>query len=139
MSVIPLSRKLREHELELGRLNGEEDVRKKNNISLKFEIFNYKDQVEDDEFDCEHMNLLMKKFMIFMKNKSRGHPKRYINENQNIISNYNFYGYGEIGHVKGNYPNAKKSEVKKGRKFFKKKNWEKNDSISSSSSSDSDE
>jgi len=74
-----------------------------------------------------------------MKNKNRGHHKRYKNENQNIVSNYNCYGCGEISHVRKYYPNAKKGEEKKGKKFFKKKNWKKNDSSSSSSSSDLDE
>jgi len=74
-----------------------------------------------------------------MKSKSKGQHKRYKNENENFVSNFNCYECGEIGHIKVDYPNAKKGKEKKGKKVFKKKKWEDNDSCSSSSSSSSSE
>jgi len=84
------------------------------------------------------MNLMMRKFTKFMKNKNRGRHKRYTNVNQNPFSNYKCHGYGEMGHVKADCP--KKNEENKGKFFLKKKKayiaWEENDSSSSSSLSD---
>lgn len=43
---------------------------------------------------------MMKIFTKFMKNKNRGHHKKYKNKNKNFVSNYKCYGYGETSHVK---------------------------------------
>jgi len=131
--------KLREHELELGHLNEEEDQGRKRNIAFKSEIIKSKSPKEDDDSNDENISLMIKKFTKFMKSKGKGHYKRYKNENQNFVSNFNCYGCGEIGHVKADYPNARKGKEKKGKKVFKKKKWEDNDSSSSSSSSNSSE
>jgi len=83
---------------------------------------------------------MIKKFTKFMKGKGKNQFKNNKKENQGSSSNFKCYGCGESGHVKADCPNSKKSEEKKGRKFFKKKAyiaWEDNTS-SSSNSSDSD-
>ena len=139
MSMAVLFGKLRDHELELGRLNEEEDQRRKKNITFKSKIIKGKSPKEDDDFNDENMNLMIKKFAKFMKSKNRGHHKRYKNENENFASNFNCYGCGETGHVKVDCPNAKNGKEKKGKKFFKKKKWDDNDSSSSSNSSSSSE
>jgi len=93
----------------------------KRNINFKTEIVKNKSPKEDDVSDDENMSLMVKKFTKFMKSKNRGYHKRYKNENQNFVSNYNCYECGEIGHAKLECPNAKKGKEKKGKKFVKKK------------------
>ncbi|XP_027932802.1 uncharacterized protein LOC114188414 [Vigna unguiculata] len=139
MSMAALFGKLREHELELGRLNEEEDQGRKRNIAFKSEIIKSKIPKEDNDSDDENMSLMIKKFTKFMKSNGKGHHKRYKNENQNFVSKFNCYGCGETGHVKMDCPNAKKGKEKNGKKVFKKKKSEDNDSSSSSSSSSSNE
>jgi len=78
---------------------------------------------------------MIKKFAKFMKNKNRGHHKRYKNENENFTLNFNCYGCGETGHVKVDFA----LNFLKNQKFFKKKKWDDNDSSSSSNSSSSSE
>jgi len=133
--------KLREHELELGRLNEEEDTGRKKNTAFKTEVVKGKKQKEgEDSDDDENLSLMIKKFTKFMKAKGKNQFKKNKKENQGSSSNFKCYGCGESGHVKADCPNSKKSEEKKGRKFFKKKAyiaWEDNTS-SSSNSSDSD-
>jgi len=137
--MIALFSKLREHELELGRLNDEEDQGRKRNITFKSEIVKSKSPKEDDDSDDENMSLMIKKSAKFMKSKNKGHQKIYKNENQNFVSNFNCYGCGETGHVKADCRNAEKGKEKKGKKVFKKNKWEDNDLNSSSSSSNSSE
>ena len=134
MSMATLFRKLREHELEQGRLNEEGDRVRKKIIAFKFEVVKRKKPKEVEDFDDdENTSLMIKKFTKFMKSKNREHHKRYKNENQNFVSNYNYYECGQTGHEKADCPILKR--VKKRReKFFKKKKWEDNDSSSSSSS-----
>lgn len=59
--MVVLFGKLRKYELELGRLNKKEEERKKKNITFKYEISKSKDQVEEDDSNCESMNLMIKK------------------------------------------------------------------------------
>jgi len=75
-----------------------------------------------------------------MKAKGKNEFKSNKKENQGSSSNFKCYGCGETGHVKADCPNSKKSEEKKGKKFFKQKAyiaWEDN-APSTSNSSDSD-
>jgi len=84
---------------------------------------------------------MIKKFTKFMKAKGKNQFKSNKKENQGSSSNFKCYGCGESGHVKAECPNSKKSEEKKGNKFYKKKAyiaWEDNAS-STLNSSDSDE
>ena len=99
-----------------------------------------KQKEEEDSDDDENLSLMIKKFTKFMKVKGKNQFKSNKKDNQGSSSNFKCYGCGEFGHVKADFPNSKKSEEKKGRKFFKKKAyiaWEDNAS-SPSNSSDSE-
>jgi len=119
MSTTTLFGKLREHELELGRLNEEEDHGRKKNTAFKTEIVKGKKHKEEEDFDDdENLSLMIKKFTKFMKAKSKSQFKSNKKENQGSSSNFKCYGCGETEHVKAYCPNSKKSEERKGRKFF---------------------
>jgi len=60
MSIAALFGKLREHELELRRLNEEEDQGRKKNITFKSGIVKSKSPKEDDDSDDENMSLMIK-------------------------------------------------------------------------------
>ena len=141
MMMAALFGKLRKHELELGRLNEEEDIGRKKNIAFKIEVVKGKKKKEEEDFDDdENLSLMIKKFTKFMKAKGKNQFKNNKKENQGSSSNFKCYGCGESGHVKADCLNSKKSEEKKGGKFYKKKAyvaWEDNAS-STSNSSDSD-
>jgi len=142
MTMAALFGKLREHELELGRLNDEEDQGRKKNIAFKTEVVKGKKQKEEeDSDDDENLSLMIKKFTKFMKAKGRNQFKSNKKENQGSSSNFKCYGCGETGHVKADCPNSKRSDEKKNKKYYKKKAyiaWEDNAS-SSSNSEGSDE
>ena len=119
MTMAALFGKLRDHELELGRLNEEEDLGRKKNIAFKYEVKKgKKHKEEEDSNHDENMSLMIKKFRKFMKAKGKNQFKSNKKENQGSSSNFKCYGCGENGHVKADCPNSKKSEEKKGRKFF---------------------
>jgi len=142
MTMAALFGKLREHELELGRLNDEEDQGRKKNIAFKTEVVKGKKQKEEeDSDDDENLSLMIKKFTKFMKAKGRNQFKSNKKENQGSSSNFKCYGCGETGHVKADCPNSKRSDEKKSKKYYKKKAyiaWEDN-APSSSNSEGSDE
>jgi len=132
--------KLRKHELEMGRLNEEEDLGRKKNIAFKSKVVKgNKHKEEEDSDDDENLSLMIKKFTKFMKAKGKNQFKSNKNENQGSSSNFKCYGCGETGHVKADCPNSKKSEERKGKKFFKKKAYIEDNASSTLSSSDSDE
>lgn len=121
MSMVSLFRKLREHELELGRLNEEKNQRRKNNLAFKYEIITNKSLKKDKDSDDENISLMIKKFNKFIKSKGKGKFRSEKNENQGSSSNYKCYGCGERGHFKADCPNHTKGEEKKETKFLKKK------------------
>jgi len=123
MSMTTLFGKLREHEVEVGSLNEEEDLERKKNIAFKTKIVKGKKhkEEEDSDDDNEKLSLLIKKFTKFMKAKGKSQFKSNKKENQGSSSNFKFYGYGETGHVKADCPHSKKSKERKGNKFFKKR------------------
>ena len=82
MTMAALFGKLREHELELGRLNDEEDQGRKKNIAFKTEVVKGKKQKEEeDSDDDENLSLMIKKFTKFMKAKGRNQFKSNKKEN----------------------------------------------------------
>jgi len=55
MTMAALFGKLREHKLELGRLNDEEDQVRKKNIAFKTEVVKGKKQKEEEDSDDERI------------------------------------------------------------------------------------
>jgi len=108
MSTTTLLEKLREQELELGRLNKEVDQGRKKNIAFKTEIFkDKKHKEEEDSDDDENLSLIIKKFTKFIKANNKSQFKSNKKENEGSSSNFKFYECGETGYVKVDCPNAK--------------------------------
>ena len=110
LTTTTLFGKIREHEIEMQRLNelesSEEKVR---NIALK--TSNKRNDEPDDEVakssDNENLNLLVKRFGKYLKKKcSKGNKKRYTSKrNESNSSNFTYYNYGKQGHIKIECPN----------------------------------
>jgi len=126
--------KLREHELEMNRLNIQESEEKHmRNIALKT-AKHKNNQVSSDESEGETLSLLSKKFSKFLKknrnkdsNKERYGNKKTSDVNANI---YTCYGCGEQGHIKVECPNKEKKSSKKEKKAKSKRAyiaWDEND------------
>jgi len=140
--------KLREHELEMNRLNVQESEDKHvRNIALKAAKHKSK-QESSDESEEEILSLLSKKFSRFLKrnrnkeaNKERYGNKKTSDFNSN---NYTCFGCGEQGHIKADFPNKESNEKKSSHKKRKGKSrrayiaWDENE-VSSSSLSPSEE
>jgi len=91
MTMATLFGKLREHELELGRLN-EEDIGRKKNIAFKTEVVKGKKQKEEEDLDDdENLSLMIKKFTKFMKTKGKNQFKNNKKDNQGSFSNFKCY------------------------------------------------
>ena len=98
MTMATLFGKLREHELELGRLNDEKYQGRKKNIAFKTEVVKGKKQKEEedsDDDDDENLSLMIKKFTKFMKAKGKNQFKSNKKKNQGSSSNFKCYGCGE--------------------------------------------
>jgi len=121
MTMEALFGKLREHELELGRLNEEEDIGRKKNIAFKSEVVKGQKHKEEDSDDEDNLSLMIKKFTKIMKAKGKNQFKSNKKENKGSFSNFKCYGCGEIGHVKADCLNSKKSEERKGKFFLRKR------------------
>ena len=141
--------KLREHELEMNRLNVQESEDKHGRIiALKASKHKGK-QESSDESDEENLSLLSRKFSKFLKrNRNKDNNKdRYGNKKPNEFNsnNYTCFGCGEQGHIKADCPNKESKEKKPSYKEKKGKTkrayiaWDENEVSSSSSSSSEDE
>ncbi|XP_068461792.1 protein gar2-like [Phaseolus vulgaris] len=140
---------LREHELEMNRLNVQESEDKHvRNIALK-SAKHKNNQDSSDESKEETLSLLSKKISKFLKrnrnkesNKERYGNKKTSDFNSN---NYTCFGCGEHGHIKSDFPNKEGEEKKSSNKEKKGKSkraysaWDENEVSSSSSSSSEDE
>ncbi|XP_017408642.1 uncharacterized protein LOC108321408 [Vigna angularis] len=142
MSIAALFGKLREHELDLGRLNKDEEKSNKKTLAFKSEIDKSLKEEDDSEEDKDDVGLFVKKFNKFMKFKRRRRFKGKKKENKESSPNYHCYDCSEKGHMKADCPIPKKGEERGQKKFFKKKKayiaWEE-DNDSTTSSSDSNE
>ncbi|XP_068486973.1 uncharacterized protein [Phaseolus vulgaris] len=150
MTTISLFGKLREHELEMNRLNVQENEDKHvRNIALKVAGHkNYQDSSDGSE--GETLSLLTRKFSKFLKkisNKNQS-SKRYNSKKLNDFNSnkYTCFGCGEQGHIKVDCPNNESKEratSKKSEKKGKAKKpyiaWEENEVFSSNSSSGGEE
>ncbi|WVZ18673.1 hypothetical protein V8G54_005995 [Vigna mungo] len=134
MLMVALFGKLRKHELDLGRLNEDEEKGKKKTLSFKSEISKskYLNEGEDSDEDKEVLGLFVKKFNKFMKSKGRRRFKGKKKEKSRNLHQI----------IVEDCPIPKKGEERGQKKLFKKKKvyiaWEE-DNDSTTSSSDSDE
>jgi len=106
LTTAALFGKLKEHELEMNRLNEQEHgERKLKGITLKSIV-----QKEDSNDECsnncsetETTTLLTRKFNKFLKKKrkDKSQPlKRYNNKKVDKSSNFTYFGCGKQGHIK---------------------------------------
>jgi len=149
LTTASLFGKLREHELEMNRLNVQESEDKYvRSIALKAAKHKSK-QEPSDESEEENLSLLSKKFSRFLKrnhnkeaNKERYGNKKISDFNSN---NYTCFGCGEQGHIKADCPNKESNEKKSSYKEKKGKSrrayiaWDENEVSPSNSSSSEDE
>ena len=116
LSMASLFGKLKEHELEMNKLNVQESEDKYvKSITLKAVKHKSKQQ-SSDESDEENLSLLSRKFSKFLKrnlnkdiNKERYGNKKSIDFNSN---NYTCFGCGEQWHIKADCPNKESKEKK---------------------------
>jgi len=106
--------KLREHELEMNRLNVQESKDKHvRSIALKASKHKGKQESSDDS-DEKNLSLLSRKFSKFLKrNRNKDNNKdRYGNKKSNYFNsnNYTCFGCGEQGHIKADCPNKNKEK-----------------------------
>jgi len=149
LTTTSLFGKLKEHELEMNRLNVQENEDKHmRNIALK--VVGHKScQDSSDDSDGETLRLLTRKFSKFLKkNSNKNQPSNRCNNkklNDFNTNKYTSFGCCEQGHIKADCPNNENKErgaSKKGEKKGKAKRayiaWQDNE-VSSSSSSSGDE
>ena len=146
LTTTSLFGKLREHELEMNRLNDQENE-EKHVRSIALRAIGHKDGQESSECsDGETLNFLTRKFGKFLKKNDRdtNQPsKRYNGKNINEFNskNYTCFGCGKHGHIKDEFL-RNVSKEKRGYKKYDKKGKARrtyNDDSSSSSSSKDDE
>ena len=115
LTMTVLFTKLREHEIEMQRLNEIESSEKKvRNITLKTST-KRNDEPEDEvaqSSDSENLNLLVKRFGKYLKKKgSKGNQKRYTSKpKRSNSSNLTYYSCGKQGHIKIECPNVNKKK-----------------------------
>jgi len=166
MSMATLFGKLREHELELGRLKEKEKGEKRKSNALKVatkaesrsKASKDKERTdqEDENSDSKTLKLMVKRFSRFLKYKNKSNAKSAATGNRRFPSKRQEsspstptrYECGKSGHIKPDCPILKikkkleeKSEATSMSKRVKKAYiaWEGNDSNTSSDSSESDE
>jgi len=151
MNIATLFGKLREHELELGRLKEEEDGEKRHTIALKSAVKSAaklkkaesaNDSNDDYNFDSEALRLMVKGFSKFLKYKNKSNSnsaeiKRSSRKQEKHVPTY--YECGKMGHIKPECPILKlkqKLKEKGEADKHKKKRKAYNSDYSSSSESD---
>ena len=132
MTTTSLFGKLREHELEMNRLNIQEIENKHvRNIALKTVKHN-KNQDSSDESEEETFCLLFKKSRKFLKKRNnKSDSSNMYNSKKTIEFNTNKYtcfGYGEQGHIKTECPNKDRKNFKKHEKKGKSRRTYNDDS-----------
>ena len=145
MNTTSLFGKLREHELEMNRLNVQENEDKYvRNIALKT-VGHKNCQDSSDNSEGETLSLLTREFSKLLKKKNnKNQSSNMYNDKKlnNFNSNkYTFFGCGEQGHIKVDCPNNKNKERGARKKSKAKKAytaWQDKE-VSSSSSSSRDE
>ncbi|XP_027903654.1 uncharacterized protein LOC114163549 [Vigna unguiculata] len=155
MNIATLFGKLREHELELGRLKAEVDGEKRHTIALKSAVksavkqkkADFADDSNDGNSGSEALSLMVKKFSKFLKYKNKTNNSYAGNKRQSRSGTQTCYECGKTGYIKADCPvlkmKQKLDEKNEAEKHLKKKKayiaWEENDSSTSSESDDSTE
>lgn len=123
MSYAILFGKLQEHEIELGRMeNQEEKENKPKSIALKAE--SREAMEEENPVEDENITLMVKRFVNFLQNDK---PlifvkiRNFFNKNEASILNqiFSYFECGKKGHMKAKCPNHAKKNSHKGKKEFK--------------------
>jgi len=145
--------KLREHEIEMQRLSQLESSEKKVKTIVLKASSKKSDETEEEDAessDNENLNLLVKRFGMYLKRKgNKGNQRRYISK-QNDSSNsskFSCYNCGKQGHIKIECPNVNKEKEKVDDKKKEKKAkescayiaWKDNDDSTSTSSQEESE
>ena len=104
LTTTSLFGKLREHELEMNRLNVQESEEKHvRSITLKASKHKSK-QESSDESEEENLSLLSKKFSRFLNrnHNTKANKEKYGNKKTSDFNsnNYTCFGCGEQGHIK---------------------------------------
>ncbi|KAL5128559.1 hypothetical protein HKD37_14G040785 [Glycine soja] len=107
MSLATLFGKLQEHEMELQRLNqNEETDKKKRSISLKASSSMKEENEEDESEDEEDFSLFVKKFKKFVKKRRIERRQNFNNgrKSQEDSQILRCYKCNQLGHIKANFP-----------------------------------
>jgi len=125
LTTTSLVGKLREHELEMNRLNVQEcEDKHVRRIALKAAKHKSK-QDSSDESEEQNLSLLSKKFSKFLKrNRNKDSNKDlYGNKKTNDFNsnNYTCFGWGEQGHIKADCLNKERKEKNSSYKEMKGK------------------
>ena len=116
LTTASLFGKLREHELEMNKLNVQESE-DKHVRSIAFKAAKHKSkQDSSDESEEENLSLLSKKISKFLKrNRNKeANKERYGNKKTSDFNSnhYTCFGCGEQGHIKAYCPNKESNEKK---------------------------
>jgi hypothetical protein len=134
VTLATLFGKLKEHELELERLNKPEEAsNKKKSLALKVSSSKAKHQEQSDDDECssessddeEHINMLARNFGKFMKKNNfkrfKGKPKyRRSNNSEPSNEKVKCFEYGKAGHFRNECPELKEKEEKPSKSYKKK-------------------
>ena len=109
LTTASLFGKLREHELEMNRLNVQESE-DKHVRSIALKVAKHKSKQESsNESEEENLSLLSKKFSRFLKRNRNKEAKRYGKKKTSDFNsnNYTCFGCGEQGHINADFQTKK--------------------------------
>jgi len=138
MSLATLFGKLQEHEMELQRLNqNEETDKKKRNIALKASSSMQEENEEEESEDEEDFSLFVKKFQKFVKKRRIERRQNFNNgrRSQEDSQILRCYKCNQLGHIKANCTSNKEWPEKSDKKRYEERRtkkayiaWDDNDS-----------
>ena len=107
MSLATLFGKLQEHEMELQRLNQNEEIdKKKRSIAFKASSSIQEENEEEESEDEEDFSLFVKKFQKFVKKRRIERRQNFNNgrKSQEDSQILRYYKCNQLGHIKANCP-----------------------------------
>ena len=138
MSLATLFEKLQEHEMELQRLNqNEETDKKKRMIAFKASSSMQEENEEEDSDDEEDFSLFVKKFQKFVKKRRIERRQNFNNgrKSQEDSQVLRCYKWNQLGHIKANCPSNEEGPEKSDKKRYDERRtkkayiaWDDNDS-----------